>query len=634
MRIDIGYPEPTAIWNEEDAKKLVAEVDRYQSRGVRPAVDTETTGLDILNDYPLFWSICFDLGSRYCLPAAYLPIFKPLFEDRKREWWFTNAKYDRHMLANFGIKFRGKSYCTVVSDWLLDDTKQGLYGLKPSVRRHFNISMLEFNQLFGIKRGQKKSIKEVLLDAIQEGSPDRAIAIDYASSDAWHTFKLGNHLEKRLSDLNLWKYMRSLYVPMLDVLWHMERRGIMLSRKRLEELRIPLQEKKDELERRFAELAGAAPNLNSPKQLRELFFGTLGRKPSYWTDGGASGERKPSLKEQQLLDWAAEGDELSQTLMDFRKTAKLISTYIDGLQTWMDTAFRVHTTFNLHRTATGRLSSSDPALQNIPVRGKLGPLFRQCFISPEDKLLICVDYSQLEQAIMAHFCQDPNMLKMVRKGQDIHSASTAIMFDGCTYEDVIEAKKTPDAERTERHRELLAWRKITKNMSFGINYGSGDKLLADNIGVSVPEAKQRRKQYLNRFPAIREYIEKCHQKVREDLFVTTILGRPRRLWGALAGGQFLAEAERRAVNTTIQGSAADVVARAMIRCHKSKELKELDARMLVQVHDELIFEIPKENAQTAMPVIKRLLEDDPSLGLTVPLRADPAMGADWNEAKD
>ena len=226
------------------------------------------------------------------------------------------------------------------------------------------------------------------------------------------------------------------------------------------------------------------------------------------------------------------------------------------------------------------------------------------------------------------------MLMMIREGQDIHCGSTAIMYDGCTYEEVLEAKKTKSRVRTPRQHELVDWRKTTKNLSFGTNYGMGDKKLAIDLGVTRQEAKTVKRDYLDRFPQMRDWITEQHRLVRKELKVTTILGRPRRLWGALAGGGYLAEAERMAVNTRIQGSAADIVALAMIRCHQSKELRELEANMLLQIHDELIFEVPNYNIKHVPDIVERLMIEDGGLGLTVPMRADPGVGKDWNLAKD
>lgn len=634
MRIEIGYPPPTAINTEEEARALMTTVDRYQDEGAKPAIDTETTGLDINGDCVIVWSICFEPGSRYCLSADLLPVFEPLFSDPKRSWWFTNAKFDHHMLANSGINFQGKAYCTLPADWLLDDTKAGMYRLKQSIRRHFNINMMNFKDVFPRKRDE--TIADVLMRAYKPESPDWEKAIDYASSDAWHTFKLGNHLEHELGLESLWKYVETIYMPMTEVLWNMERRGIMMDPRAMAALRRPLTAKLGELERQFTAESGRVLNFNSTPQLRDFFFGELGREPRRWTSGGKSGNRKPSLGEEQLKEWEEGGDILAKCVRERRKVAKLISTYIDGLSKWLDGRLRIHTTFNQHRTATGRLSSSDPALQNIPIRGDLGPRFRECFIAGPGKVLLAADYAQLEQALMAHFSQDPNMLAMVREGKDIHCGSTAIMNpeDGCTYEEVLGAKKTKEKYRTDRQQMLVEWRAICKNMSFGVNYQMGDKLLATKLGCTIIEAKNRKAEYLSQFPNIAKYVTKQHEYVREHLKVYSVVGRPRRLWGALAGGKYLAEAERMAVNTPIQGSGADVVARAMMRCHDSDELKQLDAKMLLQVHDEVVFEIPEENAEAAIPIVKRLMEEDPELGLSVPMRVDPVVGKNWNEAKD
>jgi DNA polymerase-1 len=382
----------------------------------------------------------------------------------------------------------------------------------------------------------------------------------------------------------------------------------------------------------FNREAGQLINMNSTLQLRQLFFHKLKRKPVAWTAGGAGGNKQPSLNEAVLKKWAEKGDKLAKYLLQYRKNTKMLSTYIKGLMKFMDNDFRIHTTLNMHVTATGRLSSRDPNLQNIPARDWVGHEIRDSFIAGPGKSLICVDYSTLEMRIMAHMSEDKNMIKLIKEGRDIHSGTASLMF-GVLYEDMVKAKKAEgEGKATEHQMKLLRLRNYSKTIGFGLIYGMGAPKLSYQLGCSIKEAESYMNSFFAPFPNVRLYISRQHALVEKAKEVYTLLGRPRRLFGTLSGGSQRGETYRQSTNTPIQGGAADIVMKAMLKCAKNKKLKALGTKMLLQIHDELIFETDSENAEESAKIIKECMEN-PGIELKVPLKVDPGIGMTWAEAK-
>lgn len=633
MRIPRELPPPTWAGDDSTAASVAAAVESAQRQGVKVAVDTETTGLDISRAEVLFWSICFETGSRYCLPASQLPRFALLFADPQNRWLFTNAKFDRHMLANTGVTLAGQSYCTFVADWLFNGATGG-HGLKECMNRYFDIPLPSFKATFGIR--SEADVPTALPLYISGGDPEKfQKAVNYASSDAWATFKLGNYLEDQLRKVGDWHFMEEIYVPLTSVLYEMERAGILIDKAYLQELNIQFEQRLRDCEIAFSTTTGRVGiKLTSMPELRRFFFEEEGRKPIKWTSGGKSGNRQPSLDASVLEQWANGGDTAATVLLDYRALGKLKSTYVIGLAASLDADNRVHTTFHSHHTATGRLSSSDPALQNIPVRKEEGAKIRGAFIAPPGKTLLCFDYAQLEQCIMAHFSEDENMRRIIREGKDIHSGTVEIMWPEITYSMIVQATAAKKEKKvlSPEYKLALERRREVKSLSFGLNYEMGEESLARELGVSESEAAEKKSKYLSQFPGLQRYIQKQHAFAYEELKVYTILGRHRPLWGVLGVKDTLAQAQRCSVNTPIQGTAADIVMLAMLRLSRSQELKDLGIKMLLQVHDELIFESPSESVEAAVPIIKKLMEVD-EVGLSVPLRADYGVGRNWLEAK-
>jgi DNA polymerase-1 len=426
-------------------------------------------------------------------------------------------------------------------------------------------------------------------------------------------------------------------------------------------------------------MAGWDVNPNSPKQLRELFFtqdasgnwkGPFGEVPRIWSSGGSTGIKSPSTNKQVISNWAEKGNPLARCLMEHRTLKKLHGTYLTGLPTWTDRHSRIHTDLMLHGTVTGRISSRNPNLQNIPSRGEWGQRLRELFVAgyygdcadfqvealrgvllpdlPErqEMVLIVADYEQLEMRIMAHMSQDPTMIDTIRAGRDLHSM-TAALAGGHDYDEIVAAKKAKDP--SDRQKELIEIRAGMKAVGFGLLYGIGAVKLGTQLGLPInkersrksgrsyercPKANELIDTYFGIYPEVQKFIEDTHYNCEEDLLVRTVRGRYRRLPDILSDDKGLAsQARRQSVNSIIQGSAADIAMQAMINCEFSAELRELGVRMLLQIHDELVFEVPK--IPGVVEAAKRLIRDlmENPIPMDVPILVSMDEASSWGEAK-
>lgn len=638
-----------------DTGEKFEKVVRHIKDTGEAALDTETTGLDRRNDYVLFWSLCADEDSRYALSDAMLPLYdKELARDSNIQWMFTNQTFDFSMLENSGVRVPvGKSYCTLAMDWLRDENRQGQHGLKETAWDYLGLHMPSFKDTFpGRKRTE--SIPDRLVRGYEE-DPDKAL--DYASMDAWATYRVFKkikedleHMESR-DGMNYWDYFEDVEVPFTRVLHDCCRRGIMVDVGYLDELAPAIQAEMDEFQKKINREAGHEVNLNSPIQLRQFLFEEMGLDPVEYTKGGASGNRQPSTNVTTLKMFAGQGIQVAKDILAFRELQKTKSTYVDGLRKWVDSELRIHPTMTQHVTVTGRLSSVDPNLQNIPVprRDKFG--LRSAFMPKQDHVLVVVDYEQLEMRLLAHIAQEQNMIDVINKGWDIHAGTGSLMF-GHEYDDIIAAVKRKKAAvkdtsivLTKLEHELNFAREAGKNIGFGLNYGKGAAALAAELGISVEEAKLLIEKYFTPYPRVRDFIDNTHHVAQSTGIVETICGRPRRFpdlfelghipWRQLSGTNRMlrARAERQSVNSIIQGSAADVAKLAMIICNNDIELRNLGVELLLQVHDELIFEVPEETVEEALPLIVDLMEHPFQEDLLVPLAVDAGVGYSWASAK-
>lgn len=417
--------------------------------------------------------------------------------------------------------------------------------------------------------------------------------------------------EQRMEKDGLLELFRQLEMPLLPVLAGMEQSGVAIDAAAFRAFLDDVQGRLDQLTAHVYELAGTQFNIRSAQQLGDVLFNGLGLPAPRKTKGGQASTS------QQTLEKLAGQHPVVDSILQYRKLEKMRSTYLDPLPRLVDPQGRIHTTFNQKATATGRLSSSNPNLQNIPVRGPLGKRMRSCFIAGPGRLLVSADYSQVELRVLAHVSQDPALLEAFRNGEDIHARTAALVYD-----------LPPDQVNPDQRRNA-------KTINFGLIYGMGAQKLAQELKISTTQAKDFIARYFERLQGLKEFYEGVEASARKHGFVTTLGGR-RRLLPDInsASGQAAALARRQAINTVIQGSAADIIKLAMLAVARDEHLRELDARLLLQVHDELLLEVPADAAEEAGALVARLMQDVCPAGkeLSVPLLVDWGTGHDWGAA--
>lgn len=417
--------------------------------------------------------------------------------------------------------------------------------------------------------------------------------------------------EQRMEKDGLLELFRRLEMPLLPVLADMEQSGVAIDAAAFRAFLDDVQGRLDQLTAHVYELAGTQFNIRSAQQLGDVLFNGLGLPAPRKTKGGQASTS------QQTLEKLAGQHPVVDSILQYRKLEKMRSTYLDPLPRLVDPQGRIHTTFNQKATATGRLSSSNPNLQNIPVRGPLGKRMRSCFIAGPGRLLVSADYSQVELRVLAHVSQDPALLEAFRNGEDIHARTAALVYD-----------LPPDQVSPDQRRNA-------KTINFGLIYGMGAQKLAQELKISTTQAKDFIARYFERLQGLKEFYEGVEASARKHGFVTTLGGR-RRLLPDInsASGQAAALARRQAINTVIQGSAADIIKLAMLAVARDERLRELDARLLLQVHDELLLEVPADAAEEAGALVARLMQDVCPAGkeLSVPLLVDWGTGHDWGAA--
>jgi len=646
-------PPVTWVDNANDMMKFVKHVRDTKEC----ALDTETTGLNRWKDHVLFWSACPDEKSRYCFTREMLRIYdRELSQDPSIEWDFTNAPFDFAMIRNSGARAPvGDTYCTLAMDWMHDENRQGRHGLKETAWDHLNLGMQDFNEAFK-GRAKGESLQDRLMRAMKE---DWDTAVSYASADAYATFRVKRALKKKLQDEysrttgnSLWSYFKKVEMPFTRILADMNHAGIMVDVGHMHEISPGMEAEILYIDRQIAKIAGKEINYNSTAHLRWLLFEKLGLKVVKYTKGGNSGNRQPSTDKEVMELYADQGVEVCDMLNKRRKIQKTLSTYVHGLQKWLDPNLRIHPTLTQHVTVTGRLSSVDPNLQNIPRPDNDVFGLREMFMPTDHHVLLVSDYEQLEMRLLAHMSGEENMQDVINNGWDIHAGTGSLMY-GFDYDDIIAAGKKKKAaaqdssiELTENEKQMVFARAAAKSIGFGLNYGEGPKKLAHSLGVSVDDAKELTNKYFEPYPRVREYISGKHAEIRKRPYtVETILGRPRRFpnmeflskhkfWD-LRGHErkLLSMCERQSVNSAIQGSAADVAKMAMILCANDPTLRSLGVKLLLQIHDELIFEVPEDSLEKARPLIKEMMEHPFEEDLSVPLACDDGVGYSWASAK-
>ena len=524
------------------------------------------------------------------------PLLTPVFSAAGSLKVGQNLKFDQWILGRHGLDLTGPFFDTMLAAYVLDPGLMS-HGLDELVLSNLGHRMMPYGELF-VPNDRLKDILSV--------DPDK-LAL-YAAEDADYTLRLYEVLAVRLAETQLLPLFQDLEMPLASVLLEMERNGIMIDREFLGSLSSRFESELAGLERRIHELAGEPFNIQSPKQLGEVLFGKLGLKHLKKTATGWS-------TDVSVLSALAEEHELPALVLEYRQVAKLQNTYVVTLPKLANPITGlIHTSYNQAVAATGRLSSSDPNLQNIPVRTELGRLIRRAFVPrAAQNVFLSADYSQVELRILAHLADDPGLLAAFAEGADVHRRTAALIAG------VAEDQVTGEM------------RSRAKAINFGVIYGMGARALARQIGVKVQEASSFIETYFQTYPGVRRFIDRTKEMARRDGWVETLLGR-RRLLPDIASGnpRIRSFQERAAVNTPIQGTAADLIKLAMLAVDRALAARGQGALMLLQVHDELVFEVPRAEADAVGELVRREMEG--ALDLKIPLVVDIHTGDNWAEA--
>ena len=596
---------PDVYYQAVQTEEQLAEMLDSLREASRFAFDTETTSLDPMRARLVGLSFSVAPSRAWYVPVGHkegsqLPLelvlaqLRPILQSPGPGKCAHNANYDLMVLANHGINCQNVDFDTMIAAHLLGKHALGLKNLALDL---LGQEMTPIADLIGNAR------KQITFDQVPIGD-----AIPYAAADADMTGRLREVLAGHLANQGLTHLMDDLEMPLLPVLVTMQRHGVKVDEGVLHEMSRDLNQQMLQVERELYETIGHTVNINSPQQLSDLLFKELGLPRTKRTKTGYSTDAN-SLESLSGLHPVVD------KILEYRQVAKLKSTYVDALPEMInpDTG-RIHTSYNQTGSATGRVSSSEPNLQNIPIRTELGRKVRKAFVAEQapEWLLFSADYSQIELRVLAHLSQDPGLLDAFRRDEDIHAATGSLMFD------------------VPIDQVASEMRRIAKILNFGVIYGLSPHGIAQQTGFSREDGARFIESYFSKYPGIREYIEKTKATALETGYVQTVLGRRRYLPEIHASNfNVRAAAERMAVNMPVQGTAADIMKLAMVRVHRRLEEQELRARMLLQVHDELVFEVPQEELEA----IKQVVFDEmpAALDLDVTLKVDVKWGHTWDD---
>ena len=572
------------------------------------SVDTETTSLNpLLADLV---GLCFavEAGSGWYVPVGHrgggaeeqlprelvLEKLTPILEDPQRAKVGQNLKYDALVLRRAGILLRGVIADTMLQSYLLYPAARS-HGLDALASDHLGYKMISYSEVTGTGKKQI-GFDEVALD----------VATRYAAEDADVTLQLFHRFDAAL-DGELRELFDTVEMPLLQVLIDMEWSGVRVDCKRLDALSQRFSEAIDGLQQQIYALAEEEFNINSPKQLGVILFEKLGLPHGKKTKTGWS-------TAVDVLKNLSDQHEIVAMILEYRSLAKLKGTYTDTLPLLVHPdSGRIHTSFNQAVTATGRLSSSDPNLQNIPIRSEEGRAIREAFVPDPGHVLLAADYSQIELRVMAHLADEPTLQASFRNAEDIHQRTASEIFS--VFPEMVDSEM----------------RRRAKTINFGVLYGMGAFSLAKDLGISNKEAKQYIDHYFERYPAVLDFIEQQKKFGREHLYVKTLLGRHCAVSDINSkNGQVRSYAERNAVNYPVQGSAADIIKVAMIRIQRLLVERQLATRMVLQVHDELVFDVPEEELEQVRTLVTEQMEQ--AVALRVPLEVSMGQGSNWREA--
>lgn len=605
--------EYITITSEEDFLKLIERVKKSREF----SIDLETTGKDPMLAGIVGISISLEPNKAYYIPVGHslisvrervypesyhqlkrdyvLNILKPILEDEKIKKVGQNIKYEMVVLRNYGIKLKGISFDTMIASYLLNPIKP-VHNLENIALEYLDYKVLTYEEVVG--KGKKQiGFEKVPID----------MATKYSCEDSDITLRLKGILEPLIEEKGLKTLFYDVEMPLVEVLAEIEMSGFKIDKELFHKMSKDIEGQLNSIIERIYFLAGEEFNINSPKQLAEVLFKKLKLKPTKRTKTGYS-------TNVEVLQELALQHELPKEILEYRNLFKIKSTYLDTLPDLINPKTgRVHTSLNQTVTATGRLSSSEPNLQNIPIRGELGKRIREAFIAEKGNLLLSADYSQIELRILAHMAQDEILIEAFKKGEDIHTRTATEIFN------LPPESITPDMRRQ------------AKTVNFGIIYGISPYGLSIELGITPSQAKDLIDKYFERHKGVKGFIEKNLEEAKLKGYVTTILCRQRPIPELMSPNSMVRQlGERLAINTPIQGSAADLIKLAMVNI--SKRLNKMDSRamMILQIHDELVFEFPEEELDQVKKVVKEEMEG--VIEFSVPIKVDIGVGRNWSEA--
>ena len=569
------------------------------------SLDTETTGTDPIRAELVGMSFSYAENQAFYVPVPtdrteaqrIVDKFKPVFENKETLKVGQNIKYDMLVLANYGVEIQGEMFDTMIAHYVLQPELH--HGMDYLAEIYLHYETIKIEELIGPKGKNQKNMRDL----------DPANIYRYACEDADVTLKLKNVLEKELKQNDAESLFRDIEMPLVPVLAYMERNGVRIDTEALKETSRHFTARMQQIEEEVHRLAGVEFNIASPKQVGEVLFDRLKivDKPKKTKTG-------QYVTSEEVLESLKGKHEIVEKILEHRGLKKLLGTYIDALPQLINPQTgHIHTSFNQTVTATGRLSSSNPNLQNIPVRNEDGKEIRKAFIPDEDCEFFSADYSQIELRIMAHLSQDPHMIEAFRENQDIHAATAAKIYK----------EKLEDVTREQRSK--------AKTANFGIIYGISVFGLAERLNIDRKEAKELIDGYFENYPHVKEYMDKSIQEAREKGYIETIFRRRRYLpdinsRNAVVRGY----AERNAINAPIQGSAADIIKVAMVRIYRRFREEGIRSKMILQVHDELNFSVLPEEKEKVQQIV--ISEMESAYKMKVPLQADCGWGKNWLEA--
>ena len=592
------------------SQDLLEKVIKNASKAKTIAIDTETTGLDYMDTDLVGISLSYKPGEAYYIPINHhddtvnqlklnvvLDALKPVLESSKNKIIGQNIKFDRNVLAKYGINISSIKNDTMMMSYVLDAsaTRHNLDALSSY---YLNYKTSTFEDVAG------KGVKQITFDQVPIEE-----ATNYAAEDADITLRLYEELNPKLESVaSLKKLNDEIEIPLIEVLSEMEQNGAILNSKILSSQSKDLENRIKKLEKKAYEIAGEEFNLGSTKQLREIFFDKLNYRIIKKTPGG-----QPSTDEKVLVELAEEY-ELPGVLLEHRTLSKLKSTYTDKLPGQIsETTGKVHTSFHQAVTTTGRLSSSDPNLQNIPIRTEDGRRIRQAFEPSKGHRFISADYSQIELRIMAHISKDVGLLQAFQEGEDVHSKTASEVFD------VAIEEVTADLRRN------------AKAINFGLIYGISAFGLGKQLGISRNLAAEYMAMYFEKYPGVKKYMESTKDFASQNGYVETLFGRRLYLRDINASNAIRRQAsERAAINAPVQGTAADIMKIAMIKTHQAIKAENVKAKLILQVHDELILDTPKKEIDSVINLLTDSMMGAASLD--VPLEIDVGVGDNWDQA--